>query len=595
MKRRIVAAAVGGLLAAGVMTAAVVAPEVRSASMVTATPVCDTAALDGPSTPPEGARVVPAGDNSDLVPNWASPGFGDDNVTWYFEAGVHTLGDGEYAQIAPGDNSTFIGAPGAIIDGQGLNRYGFTSHGSNVTIKHLTVTGFVPPLDQGVVNHDSGNGWLIEANTIELNGGAALMAGDDNVIRGNCVRDNGQYGLNAYQGDADGPTNLLLQGNEFSGNNTLDVEKDNPGCGCSGAMKLWSVDGADILDNWIHDNNGAGVWADNNNNDFLIQGNLIENNAAQGIFYEQSYNALITGNTLRGNTIKLGRSFASRGDGFPIGTIYVSEAGGDPRIPARYTTVEIRDNEFDNNWGGIALWENADRFCNSPANTGSDCTLPMGGTQERVDECSQPGISEEPLYGDCRWKTMNLDIHHNTFHHDPQVIGGIVDGGCDPRFCGLSAVFSNVGTYPDWSPYHGDVIQQAITWDQNNRWHDNTYTGPWNFKHFDMGPTETVSEWQATGQDTGSTFDAEPAPTTSDTTEPTSELTSEPTTEPTTSEPAPTSDPTTSEPTSDPTIEPTTDPAPLSVVVLEMDSGLKLVCPIADPQAGESVSCTYQE
>lgn len=583
-------AGVGMLLVAGVITGGVVMQDDTLAVAQTAPPaqVCDNAAvLDGPSAPSEGAVVVPAGDNSNLVPNWANPGFGNDGVTWYFESGVHTLGnddpatpenEAQYAQIAPGNNSTFIGAPGAIIDGQSLSNYAFTSHGLNVTIKHLTVRGFTPPLDQGVVNHDSGNGWLIEANTIELNGGAALMAGDDNVIRGNCVRDNGQYGLNAYQGDADGPTNLLLQGNEFSGNNTLDVEKDNPGCGCSGAMKLWSVDGADILDNWIHDNNGAGIWADNNNNDFLIQGNLIENNAAQGIFYEQSYNALITGNTLRGNTIKLGRSFAARGDGFPIGTIYVSEAGGDPRIPARYTTVEITANEFDNNWGGIALWENADRFCNSPANTGSDCTLPMGGTQERVSECSQPGISSEPLYWDCRWRTKDLDIHHNTFSHDPLVIGGIVNNGCDPKFCGISAVFSNVGTYPDWSPYHGDVIQQAITWEQNNRWHDNTYTGPWSFKSFDMGPREAPSEWQATGQDTGSTFDSEP------TSEPTEEPTSEPTSGPT------------SEPTTEPTTAPTTDPepAPLSVVVLELGDGTQLLCPFAAPQAGQSVTCTYR-
>ena len=32
------------------------------------------------------------------------------------------------------------------------------------------------PQDQGVVNHDSGDGWVIENNTIQNNRGAALMA-----------------------------------------------------------------------------------------------------------------------------------------------------------------------------------------------------------------------------------------------------------------------------------------------------------------------------------------------------------------------------------------------------------------------------------
>ena len=43
-------------------------------------------------------------------------------------------------------------------------------------------------------------------------------------------------------------------------------------------MKFWSVDGADIRGNWIHDNRGPGMWADTNNNDFLIERNLIEGN-----------------------------------------------------------------------------------------------------------------------------------------------------------------------------------------------------------------------------------------------------------------------------------------------------------------------------
>jgi len=40
-----------------------------------------------------------------------------------------------------------LGAPGAILDGRGLNRYAFTQGARHVTIRHLTIRGFVPPAD----------------------------------------------------------------------------------------------------------------------------------------------------------------------------------------------------------------------------------------------------------------------------------------------------------------------------------------------------------------------------------------------------------------------------------------------------------------
>jgi hypothetical protein len=53
-------------------------------------------------------------------------------------------------------NSTYVGGPGAILDGQGKNNYAFTQHARNVTIKYLTIRNFVAPMNEGTVNHDSG-------------------------------------------------------------------------------------------------------------------------------------------------------------------------------------------------------------------------------------------------------------------------------------------------------------------------------------------------------------------------------------------------------------------------------------------------------
>ncbi|HEY3465545.1 MAG TPA: right-handed parallel beta-helix repeat-containing protein [Amycolatopsis sp.] len=449
----------------------------------------------GPATAPAGAVVVdPAVRGDLLVKTEASP----PGTTFWLAPGTHTLGDGEYDQVAPKDGDHYIGAPGAVVDGKKVNRYAFTGKAGKVTVEHLTVTGFVPPDNEGAVNHDSGPDWTIQANDLSGNSGAAVMAGTRQVLKGNCLRGNGQYGLNGCCGDLAG---LLVEGNEFVGNNAEDVEKKYPeGCGCSGAMKLWAVNGADIRGNWIHDNRGPGIWADTNNNDFLIEHNVIENNDDNAIFYETSYNAVIRDNVIKGNNVVAGRKYVAEDDSFPVAAIYISESGGEPRVKARTAKIEITGNTLENNWSGITLWENADRFCNSPANSSTGvCTL----LQPDVAKCAAPGIATEPLRTDCRWKTQNVDIHDNRFAVDPSVL--------DCReMCARMGLLSNYGTVPEWSPYQAEAVERAITFHQGNRWHDNRYAGPWTFVTEEASRVVEQGRWQGVPyqQDQGSTFEA---------------------------------------------------------------------------------------
>ena len=106
----------------------------NSTTATAAAAVCGSSSLNGPTTPPAGAVVVPAGDNSGVNLRQA-------NTTYYFETGTHTLGTDQYAQIMPGNGATFIGAPGAVLDGQRLNQYAFSQQATGVTIRYLTVTG----------------------------------------------------------------------------------------------------------------------------------------------------------------------------------------------------------------------------------------------------------------------------------------------------------------------------------------------------------------------------------------------------------------------------------------------------------------------
>lgn len=451
----------------------------------------------GPAKAPAGAVTVDPSVVGDLAAKTrSSPA----RTTFWLRPGRHRLDKDRFSQVVPKKGDRYLGAPGAVLDGQKTNQYAFTGSATDVTLSHLTVQHFVAPQDEGVVNHDSADGWVVEHSTIRRNSGAGLMAGARQKVRDNCLRDNGQYGMNAYKGD--GPLrDLVVEGNEITGNNTGDWEKRRPGCGCTGGIKFWAVDGADVRGNWVHDNRGTGLWADTDNNDFRIEKNVLEANDGAALIYETSYNAVVRDNVIRRNNWVEGRKYADRGDNFPFATVYISESGGEPRVPARTDEIEIYRNVLEDNWSGITLWENADRFCNSPANTSSgDCTLLVKDRKR----CARPAIAKAPLYADCRWKTQRVDIHANRFVLHKSVVGCTVK-------CDRMAVLANYGTYPDWSPYKGERVAEAITGKQHNRWHDNVYVGPWKFVAHDPSRVLDGQEWRATPyrQDAGSTFDGD--------------------------------------------------------------------------------------
>ena len=63
----------------------------------------------------------------------------------------------------------------------------------------------------------------------------------------------------------------------------------------------WDVGQVTIRNAYVHDNDCRGLWADINAHDALIEHNLIEDNFAEGIFYEISRDAVIRDNRVYGN------------------------------------------------------------------------------------------------------------------------------------------------------------------------------------------------------------------------------------------------------------------------------------------------------
>jgi parallel beta-helix repeat protein len=475
------------------------APAAPPAKAPTAPPtkICGNAtALAGPATAPAGAVVVTPAQNLEDITAKSQAG-----TTFYLTAGTHKLGGGTYTQVIPKRGNKYFGAPGAVLDGAHSNRYAFTGYATDVLIKGLTIQNFGTPRgtnDEGVVNHNAATSWTIEANTIRKNSGAGLMVGSRNVVRGNCLQSNGQYGFSAYNPGR--VASITIEGNEITGNNTDDWEVLKPGCGCTGGGKFWAVAGAIVRGNWVHDNNGPGMWADTNNTAFSIEGNYFSGNSAEGIVYETSYNASIRGNTF----VRNGLGKGPENQGFPTPALYISESGADKRVPGMFNqTFEVSSNVFTDNWAGVILWENADRFAGSPANTSSGSGTLVNPSVVTVESCTAATIEKAPYLGDCRWKTQNVRVHDNVFSLDPDKLGT----ACASRAgCGYNGIFANWGTYPDWSPYKERTVQDAITSHQANRFFSNTYSGPWNFMVHEQGNSVPWSAWQGApyGQDSDS-------------------------------------------------------------------------------------------
>ncbi len=591
MKRVIVSIGLAMALAVGLFAWAVsggpmanhlpAAPTAALASTVTtatggapSTPgpsVCGNATiLDGPSTAPAGAVTVPAGTDSSFV------GALQAGTTYFLATGTHTLGTGAFDQFQPADDDVFIGAPGAVVSGQGVNDYAFVSNASGVEIEYLTIEDFVAPQSEGVVNQDSGTAWTIRNDTVEDNPhGAGVMLGSDDVLTDSCLTENGQYGFQSYS--ATGPHTVTVTDNEISDNDTANYTVTTVGCGCTGGAKFWETTGATITGNYVHNNASVGIWADTNNTGFDISDNYFAENYGEAITYEISYNASITDNTFVRNALGIGPT----NPGFPEGTIYISESGSDPRVPGRYgTTLSISGNVFTDNWSGVVLWENANRYCGSAANTSTGaCTL-VDPSAFTATSCSANVPTSTPLgnpdyFDGCRWKTQNVDVTDNTFNFSPADIGSSCTAA---NSCGLNGIFSQYGTYP---PYVGWVVPDHISNDQNDHFADNRYTGPWNFMAFSQGSVVSWAQWSsgmadasASGdpfgaQDAGSTYDGSAPPATTTTTAPPSTTT---TTTTTTAPPATTT--TTAPPSTTTTTEPpptttTTAPPPTTTTVTE--------------------------
>jgi hypothetical protein len=375
-----------------------------------------------------------------------------------------------------------------------------------------------------------------------------MIAGANNILKSNCMTQNGQYGFQStdvvgFSVDSvtGGPYNVTVENNEISYNDTCDLEGtiDNPaaglhdynpvppryrnahcghvtGDGNQGGFKLWATDGVTIKDNYIHHNWGAGGWADTNNANTTWTGNTITDNDAGGIDEEISYNFSITHNYLARNDIFDGLGNTQ----FPNPGIYVSESGSDttfggvPACPEASCAHQgaypkqsvISDNTLVDNGGSIFLFQNSNRYCGD----GSDpaCTLVRGRDSQRftMSACrahlpssdidittyvgKQTGSPPENWYDGCMWRAENVTITHNRIDFNPAKLP-YCNKTAWPA-CGAGGMFSEYGGP---SGPGGWVVPTDITFFQNNHWSDNVYNGPSTFYAWNQGSGANPVSW----------------------------------------------------------------------------------------------------
>jgi len=235
----------------------------------------------GPSptiTCPSGAVQVWPGDS---IQNQVNAYAG--TTTFCIRAGVHYL----TAAVTPKTGNIFVGEYGAVLDGSrwsttDTNQGAFRAHNQDiddVKIRNLVIRNMP---QRGIhAFHWASDRWTIEYNEITGNHtGVAVPNGS--LIRQNYIHHNSRGGYLGYRS-----ANTTFEGNEFAYN--------------GGEQKVLGTTGITFRNNFVHHNVADGIWYDGENTSALIEGNRVEDNAREGIFYEISSKAIIRNNILRRN------------------------------------------------------------------------------------------------------------------------------------------------------------------------------------------------------------------------------------------------------------------------------------------------------
>lgn len=194
--------------------------------------------------------------------------------TWYLEP------DGSRIQIAenPAGHTVEIG----------LKTLAFRSRARDVSIQNLIIEKYANPAQIGAI-YASGPNWILDHCEIRLNHGTGVKVGDNMKVLNSYIHHNGQLGLGSA-----GSADILIEHNEIAFNNYAGYAYAWE----AGGTKFALANGLIVRDNYVHDNEGPGLWSDFDDVNALYENNKTARNRVAGILYEVSSKAIIRNNTI---------------------------------------------------------------------------------------------------------------------------------------------------------------------------------------------------------------------------------------------------------------------------------------------------------
>jgi parallel beta helix pectate lyase-like protein len=385
------------------------------------------------TTAPPGAVVLsPQVDVQEIIDDHPA------GTTYFFSEGIYAR-----QSLRPKRGDSYIGARGAVLDGQNATTHAFRAESANeVVIRNLVVQHYTAKAQDAPIR--GGKDWVVRKCEIAFNAGAGLLLSGNWEVDACKIHHNLQLGFGGVHDQAPAHVHDC----EIGFNNFTDAyspEWEAGGC------KFWESNGAIFEYNWSHDNHGGGVWTDSNNDNFHCHHNLVENNWAGGIMHEIGWSASIHDNLVRNNSSHkyCGGTYLWQGE------ITISASGGlDGRL------IEIFNNTIVSNYRG----------------RGSDGLAPANGNaitiveQRRTDSPSSRGPH----------LCHDIHVHHN--HVDLRK-GGLM------------------GAATDWATDAPRMFSTAA----NIKFEANQYIGAGPSTFWWKGVGRDFAGWQALGFDTAGT------------------------------------------------------------------------------------------
>jgi hypothetical protein len=200
---------------------------------------------------------------------------------WYFDMDNHKV----YVPTDPSTHIVEIGMTEYAI-------LGHTNGIANVQINNLIIEKYAVQAQFGVIGAgNSAIGWVVNRCEVRWNHSVGINLGPGSQITNSYIHHNGELGFE-LTGSETSVINNEISWNNYAG---YDVTWN------AGADHVGQTNDLVFKSNYIHDNEGCGVWTDTNDVGTIVEDNTITHNGC-GIRREKGYSITIDNNTLLGNS-----------------------------------------------------------------------------------------------------------------------------------------------------------------------------------------------------------------------------------------------------------------------------------------------------